>query len=72
MRNLSLSSPDCAPTTFRGEAIHPVMSIQSVDVGDHVVYLGDHVEVVGVVGKGQGAVGRESIKWIIEERQRLR
>ena len=59
MRNLSLSSPDCAPTTFRGEANHPVVSIQSVNVGDHVIDLGDRVEVVGVVGKGQGAVGRE-------------
>jgi len=35
------------------------MSVELVDVGYHVVDFDDHVEVVGVVGEGQGAVARE-------------
>ena len=52
MWNLSHSSPDYAPASFSGETNHPVVGIQLVDVADHVVDLGDHVEVVGVVGEG--------------------
>ena len=53
MRNLPLTSPPCAPATFGSEPNHPVMSIELVDDFD------DHVEVIGAVGEGQGAVARE-------------
>ena len=52
MRNLPLTSPPCAPATFGSEPNHPVMSIELVDDFD------DHVEVIGAVGEGQGAVAR--------------
>ena len=41
---------------FRGQTNQPVVSIQLLDVAGHVVDLGDHVEVVGVVGEGHRAV----------------
>ena len=59
MRNLPLTSPPCAPATFGTEPHHPVMSVELVDVGYHIVDFDDHVEVVGVVGEGQGAVARK-------------